>query len=449
MKLRSTMGWCAGFAALTVTIGAWAADAPDGARKITFTKDILPILQENCQECHRPGGDTVAGVGAPMALITYDEVRPWAKAMAEKVTAKEMPPWDATDATHGLFVNERSLSAEQIDTFVKWAASGAARGNPSDAPPVKELADNDGWVMGKPDLEVYLEDPYWVKDEIVDIQPMFQIKITKEMLPEPRWIQAAECRPATSMVHHTFSTVTAPAVEGHPEEMFALVSAAAGEDPQQFPDGFGNLLRPGSVVNISMHYHKEPGPGTGKWDRSGVGIKFYPKGREIEHKVNWGPIGDNGIGNAGFEVPPNHASWPVGWSGTFDDDTLLLSLHPHMHYRGKSMTYTAYYPDGTTEMLLDVDRYNFAWQTIYFYKQPKLIPAGTRIDAIAVFDNSESAKAAWPEIDTSQPVRFGEASTDEMMIPYVSWTHADPVAGQAYRDKNMAHRKRVLTEGVE
>src|SRR5262245_6340561 len=194
--MQSWIGCCTGFAALVVVASAWSADAPSDDRKITFTKDVLPILQENCQECHRPGGDTVAGVGAPMALITYDEVRPWAKAMAEKVTAKEMPPWDATDATHGQFINERSLSKDQIDTIVKWAASGAPRGNPTDAPPVKELADNDGWVMGKPDLEVYLEQPYWVSDDVVDVQPRFTIKITEDMLPEPRWIQAAECRPA-------------------------------------------------------------------------------------------------------------------------------------------------------------------------------------------------------------------------------------------------------------
>jgi hypothetical protein len=303
--------------------------------------------------------------------------------------------------------------------------------------------------MGKPDLEVHLEDPYWVADDVTDVQPMFTIKVTKEMLPEPRWIQAAECRPSSSIVHHTFSTATTPDADGQPGEMFALVSAAAGEDPQQFPDGYGNLLKPGSTINISMHYHKEAGPGTGKWDRSGVGIKFYPKDRKIEHRVNWGPIGDNGVGNTGFEIPPNAANWPVGWSGTFEKDTLLLSLHPHMHYRGKSMKYIAYYPDGTSELLLDVDRYNFAWQTIYFYKQPKRIPAGTRIDAVAVFDNSEAAKTAWPEIDTNKAIGFGSASTDEMMIPYVSWTHVNPADDDAYRTRYAERRKNALKQGTE
>lgn len=440
---------CIATLVLSVAHTVQAADDDATPSSVTFMKDVLPILQQKCQDCHRRGGSTIAGVGAPMSLISYDEVRPWAKSMAKKVQSHEMPPWDATDATKGLFINERTLEPAQIETIVRWAEGGAPKGNPADAPPPRILPETDGWVMGKPDLEVYLEEPYWVADDVVDIQPHFTIKITKEMLPEPRWIQAAECRPKSNIVHHTFSTVTAPAMEGQPEETFALVSAAAGEDPQVFPAGFGNLLRAGSVISISMHYHKEKGPGTGLWDRSGVGIKFYPNGTDIQHKVNWGPIGDNGVGNTNFEIPPNHPNWPVGWSGTFDHETLLLSLHPHMHYRGKNMKYTAYYPDGTTEMLLDVDRYNFAWQTIYFYKTPKRIPAGTRIDAIAYFDNSETAKAAWNEIDTNQSVKFGPASTDEMMIPYASWTHADPAEGQKYRAERAAGRRGVVLKDAE
>jgi hypothetical protein len=440
---------CIAMLALSVTPAQAADDDDAPGAQVTFMKDILPILQNECIDCHRPGGDTVAGVGAPMSLITYDEVRPWAKSMAKMVKSREMPPWDATDDTKGLFINERTLDQKGIDTIVRWADSGAVRGNPADAPPPRVLPDNDGWVIGKPDLEVYLEEPYWVADDVVDIQPRFTIKITEEMMPEPRWIQAAECRPKSGIVHHTFSTVTAPAIEGHPAETYALVSAAAGEDPQIFQPGFGNLLRAGSVISISMHYHKEAGPGTGLWDQSGVGIRFYPKGTDIKYKVNWGPIGDNGVGNTEFEIPPNHPNWPVGWSGTFEHETLLLSLHPHMHYRGKNMKYTAYYPDGTTEMLLDVDRYNFAWQTIYFYKEPKVLPAGTRIDAIAYFDNSATAKAAWNEIDTNVAVGFGPASTDEMMIPYVSWTHADPAEGQKYRTERQAGRRGVILQDAE
>lgn len=414
-------------------VGAAAQQNGAGTERLTFTKDVLPILQENCQVCHRPGGDNVAGMVAPMSLTTYREVRPWAKAIARAVQSRDMPPWDATDETAGLFINERGLEDYEIETIVRWVETGASRGRPSDSPAPKTFPVNNGWVIGEPDLIVHLEEPYWVEDDVVDIQPRFTIQVTEDMVPEPRWMKAIECKPDSEIVHHIFSSAKAPAIEGHPDERFSLASVAAGEDPQQYPDGFGNLLRAGTEISVSMHYHKEPGPGTGAWDQSSIGFKFYPKDAVIEHKVSWGPIGNNGVGNAIFEIPPRQANWEVGWSGFFENDTLLLSVHPHMHYRGKDMKYTAYYPDGTTEMLLDVATYDFSWQTIYFYKEPKYIPAGTRIDAVAHFDNSESVKATVPKLNIDRPVGFAAPSTDEMMIPYVSWTVISPEEAKKYR----------------
>lgn len=401
----------------------------------TFNKDVLPIIQENCQVCHRPGGDSTAGMAAPMSLMNYKEARPWAKALSKVVASREMPPWDATLDTHGQFINERTITQEQIDTIVRWVETGAVRGNPQDMPDAKEFPDSDGWVIGIPDLEVYLDEPYWVADDVIDIQPRFTIEITEEMLPEPRWMKAIECRPGSEVVHHIFSTATAPAYGEHPEERFALASVAAGEDPQQYPDGFGNLLRAGTTVSISMHYNKEQGPGTGKWDQSGLGFKFYPKGAEIRHKVTWNALGVNGTGNMHFEIPPGHPNWEVGFSGTFEEDTLLLSVHPHMHYRGKDFRYTAYYPDGTTEELIYVDRYNYSWQTIYFYREPKFIPKGTRIDALARFDNSETIKNKVPKLNIMRSVGFAAPSEDEMMIPYISYTHVDGEEAAAHREK--------------
>jgi mono/diheme cytochrome c family protein len=404
---------------------ASAGSLADAAERVTFTKDVMPILQENCQTCHRPNGDSTAGMAAPMSLMNYAEARPWAKAIAKAVSAKVMPPWDATPDTHGLFINERSLTDEEIETLVRWVETGAVQGDPKDLPELKEFPDNDGWIIGRPDLEVYLEEPYWVADDVQDVQPQFTVTITEEMLPEPRWLKAVECRPGSDVVHHIFSTAAAPAYGEHPEEQFALASVAPGEDPQQYPDGFGNLLRPGTTVRFSMHYNKEPGPGTGKYDRSGLGFKFYPEGAEVRHKVTWNALGVNGVGNAVFEIPPRVSNWPIGFSGTFDQDTLLLSVHPHMHYRGKDFRYTAYYPDGSTEELIYVDRYDYNWQTIYFYREPKFIPAGTRIDAIAHFDNSETVQAEVPKLDIESPVVFAAPSEAEMMIPYVSYTHLD------------------------
>jgi len=416
-------------AALSVAIGgvpAWSADEP-GARP-TFTKDVLPILQEKCQVCHRPGGDNVAGMVAPMSLVSYNEVRPWAKAISKAVHAREMPPWDATLETAGQFVNERTLSEEEVATVVRWVETGAARGNAKDAPEAKRFEDTDGWLIGIPDIVVPIPEAYWVADDVVDIQPRVSFTLPEGLIDGPRWIQAIEYRPDSEVVHHITGRATIEATDDYPAETFSLGSIAAGEDPTIYPEGFGNLLRPDTKISLSMHYHKEPGAGTGVWDRSSVGFKFHPKGVENLHKVSW-----NTVGNYTFEIPPGHSNWEVGGGRVFEKDTVVLSLHPHMHYRGKDMMYTAYYPDGTQEVLLHVDRYDYAWQTNFIYRTPKILPAGTRVEVTAHFDNSESIKASVPKLDIGRAVKFGAPSTDEMMNPFVAWTYVEPDEAAALR----------------
>ena len=383
----------------------------------TFTKDVLPILQERCQDCHRVGGVNTAGMIAPMALMDYQEVRPWAKAIAKVIEAKEMPPWGATDLTLGHFVNERPMTDDERQTVLRWVASGAPRGNPSDAPAPREFEANSGWLIGEPDLIVTMPDPYWIPDDVQDIQPRIDFEVTEEMLPEPRWIQAIECKPGSENVHHIVGSAIAPAWGDHPQERFSAGSIAAGEDPIMYPEGFGNLLRAGTQISLSMHYFKEVGPGTGLFDQSSVGFKFHPEGSDIKYKVHRG-----GMSARGWEIPPRHPAWEVGGSRTFDENAVLISLHPHMHFRGKSMTYTAFYPDGTTEVLLDVPDFRYAWQTQYIYDAPKFIPKGTRVEVIAVYDNSEERQARHPEIDINRAVSFGAPSTDEMMIPFYEWS---------------------------
>ncbi len=392
-------------------------DVPD---RPTFEKDVLPILQERCQICHREGGDDIAGMVAPMALTNYKEVRPWAKAIDKAVSTNNMPPWDATEATAGQFMNERLMTDVERETVAKWVKSGAQRGNPSDAPAPKKFEDKSGWLIGEPDLIVKIPEPYYVPDFIRDHQPRINFTITEEMLPEPRWIQAVECKPDSANVHHIVGSAWAPAWGDHPEEFFSAGSIAAGEDPIIYPEGFGNFLRPGTEISLSMHYFKEPGSGTAFYDQSAVGFKFYPKGTDIKYKVTRG-----GITALGWEIPPRQGAWKVGASKVFDKDTVLISLHPHMHYRGQSMVYTAFYPDGTTETLLDVPSYDYAWQTQYIYKSPKYLPEGTRVDVMAVYDNSEAKKAEYSEINIDRAVTFGAASVDEMMIPFVEWSEID------------------------
>jgi mono/diheme cytochrome c family protein len=401
------------------TANLFAADDTAIPERVTYYKDVAPIVQENCQQCHRPGGEAIAGMVAPMSLMSYEEVRPWAKSLQKLVQDRQMPPWDATDVTSGQFLNERTLTDTEIEILVRWVAQRAPAGNPADAPAPRIFNDNGGWVIGTPDLIVYMDEPYFVRDEVADVQPRTRITITEEMLPEPLWIQAVEYKPDSEVVHHITGSASNPA-----GDRFSIGSIAAGEDPTIYPPGFGNILYPGAVLNLSLHYHKETGPGTGVWDQSAVGFKFHPKDVEITHKVRWGGMG----GNSGFEIPPRHPDWQVSGARIFNEDTLLLSLHPHMHYRGKDMKYTITYPDGTTEVLLDVPRYDYAWQTNYIYKEPKLIPAGSVLDVITHYDNSEARKAMHDEININRPVRFGAASTDEMNIPFVAWAPAEPNA---------------------
>ena len=391
---------------------AWSADVVPA--RPTFTKDVLPILQARCQDCHRPGGDGIAGMVAPMPLLTYGEVRPWAKAIEKALQSHDMPPWDATDATLGQFSNERVMTATERETVIRWVETGALRGNPNDAPPARIFEVKKGWLLGIPDLIVQMPEPYWVNDDVTDFQPRMSFMITEEMLPEPRWISAIEIQPGSENVHHAVGRARAPAWGEHPEESFSSGSIAAGEDPIQYPEGFGNLLRAGTEISLSMHYFKSAGPGTGFYDQTAVGFKFHPKDVEVKYKVSRG-----GIGSRGWEIPPGHGNWQVGSSRTYKTDTVFISLHPHMHFRGSSMKYTAYYPDGTTEVLLDVPKYDYSWQTQYTYTEPKFIPKGTRVEIIATYDNSENRKAMYPVLDIGRAVASGGRSVDEMYIPYV------------------------------
>lgn len=408
-------------------IGA-AESAVDAVKAPTFSKDVLPILQTRCQECHRVGGEGIAGVYAPMSLMTFDEVRPWAKSIARNVQARQMPPWDATDETLGQFANERVMTDSERDILVEWAKTGAKRGRPDDAPPPRTFEDKKGWLLGEPDLVVPLPEPYWVSDDLTDHQPRIVFKVTEEMLPEARWISAIEIRPDAPQVHHAVGRATAPPWGEHPEETFSAGSIAAGEDPIVYPTGFGNLLRPGTEISVSMHYFKEAGAGTGFFDRTEIGFHFHNTEADVQYKVSRG-----GIGSSGWEIPPGHPNWRIGGSRVFEEDTVLISLHPHMHFRGKSMLYTALYPDGTTEVLLNVPEYDYGLQTQYTYREPKFIPKGTRIEVESYYDNSESIKAKFPLLDIERAVHPGSRSVDEMFIPFIEWSEIDTKDVEKFR----------------
>ncbi|HUP25988.1 MAG TPA: hypothetical protein VNB06_24010 [Thermoanaerobaculia bacterium] len=373
----------------------------------TFYKEVLPILQRNCQDCHRPNGANLGGMVAPMSFTTFDETRPWARGIAKEAEAKRMPPWHASPAQHGVFVNERGLADAEIQTLVAWATSGAPEGDAADAPPAREWPESD-WLIGDVDLVINMgtDDKYFVADEVEDIYVNFVTKITEEVLPGPRWVKAVEFRPGSSVVHH----IVAPPLGG----------IAPGNQPKVYNEGFGTMLKPGDTIRWSMHYHKEPGPGTGVWDQSKVALKFYPADYKPEHPVLVDPLA-----KSDFVIPAGDPAYTYATRTKFERDSLLLQLLPHMHLRGKSAKYIAHYPDGTQEVLLEVPRYDFDWQTSYNYPEeaPKLIPAGTEVEFIATWDNSaDNPHNPDPTIE----VRFGEPTTAEMMFGFLTYADAEP-----------------------
>lgn len=385
-----------------------AAAAPVfAADQVTFTKDVLPILQENCQDCHRPGGANLGGMVAPMAFSTYQETRPWAKAIARAVTTRTMPPWDAAPEFAGHFSNERSLTQVQIDILVAWVEGGAQRGNPSDAPAPRVFDDSGEWTIGVPDLVVQMPEAYFVDDDVEDIYVNFYDELSAEELPEDRYIKAVEFRPGSAAVHHIISN--------------PLGGIAPGNDATVYPEGYATKLRKGTKVSFEMHYHKEAGPNTGMWDQSSAAIKLYPEGYVPEHEIRMAPLM-----NVSFEIPAGAEHYVEHASESFDRDVQILSYTPHMHLRGKYARYDATYPDGKSETLLEVPQYDFNWQTTYWHNEPKVLPKGSSVDLTMAWDNSP-ANAYNP--DPTKNVRFGEPTTDEMFFGFMNYAYVEEPRG--------------------
>jgi len=393
---RSTLGITLLSASLPLLL-ATAAAAVDVQSEVTFTKDVLPILQENCQTCHRPFGLNLGGMVAPMSFMNYAETRPWAKSIARQVQERQMPPWHASPQHDGVFSNQRTLSDSDIATLVRWASTGAPRGDAADAPEPLVWPEGE-WTLGEPDLVVEFPEPYWVADEVEDQYVNIDVEITEEMLPEPRWIRVGQAKGGSTVVHHIIAR--------------PLGGLAPGTDPAEYPEGYGALLEPGTTVTFQMHYHKEAGPGTGVWDKSQVAVWFHDK--PVTH-----PVTTTAIADMRFEIPAGAANHTVKAERTFDDDITLLAMLPHMHLRGIYARYDAYYPDGSHEVLLEVPRYDFNWQTRYHFKELKRIPAGTRVEFTASYDNS-AENAARVGFDSTRAVRYGEPTTDEMMFGFMT-----------------------------
>jgi mono/diheme cytochrome c family protein len=389
--------------------GGVPGPAMAAAENPTFYGDVLPILEANCQECHRPQGANLGGMVAPFSLTTYEEARRYAPLMAVAVESRRMPPWHAAPEFHGKFRNERYLSDTEIATIVAWAAAGAPEGDrpanrPSQPARIANESENGPWTIGKPDLIVRFDEPHFVSDDVFDEYHNIMVTLTPEMLPEPRWIKAVEVIPGGTHVHHVIAT--------------PIGDTAPGVPPRVYEDGYGNVLNPGTTVRIQMHYHKERGPGTAVYDTTKIGIIFYEPGEVIRHVVQ-----SESMGITDFLIPPGDANYTRARSHTFQQDSYILSVLPHMHLRGKAAKYDITFPDGRQETLLYVPRYDFAWQHNYTFNEPIFAPRGTRVDMQLWWDNSPENPH---NPDPTVPVRFGNPTTDEMGFGFITWVVAEP-----------------------
>ncbi|HEU0123180.1 MAG TPA: thiol-disulfide isomerase [Bryobacteraceae bacterium] len=370
----------------------------------TFTKDVAPILYRRCVECHR------AGEAAPMALTTYKEVRPFAKAIREAVLANRMPVWLA-DPEHGKFKNDRSLSALEKETIRQWVAAGAPEGMPQELPPLPPMVT--GWNIGKPDRVIDIGREYAVPAsgtvpyQYFEVDPGFK---------EDAWVEAAEIRPdQRSVVHHVI--VFMNDANGKPVDDAGgdlLVGWAPGDPPLRLPEGTAMRVKAGTRFRVQMHYTPNGKPVN---DRTYFGLRYAKKPPTRE------AITGRAI-NTRLAIPAMAADHVEKADWKFRRPVEIISYMPHMHVRGKSFQYAMNYPDGRREVLLDVPKYDFGWQLSYEPVTPLQVPAGARMECEAHYDNSPNNRN---NPDPSKPVRWGDQTWEEMMIGW--FTYTVPVKG--------------------
>lgn len=364
---------------------------------VTFHKDVEPILQQRCQECHHPG------TAAPFSLLTYDDAVSWSAMIKEVVHERRMPPWHA-DPRFGHFSNDRSLKTAEIKTLVDWIDQGTVAGKPEEAPPSKEFAE--GWRIGTPDAVFELP-----KDVSIPANGTMPYKyfVTETNFKEDMWVEAAEARPGNrGVVHHIIVFSMQEGMKQAVQEKNWIVAMAPGDEPLRLPVGVGRKIPAGSKLVWQMHYTPTGKPET---DRSAVAFKFCKTPPEKAARVF-------GVDNHRFIIPAGESNFRVEARHTVGRPITLLGMMPHMHLRGKSFEYTATFPDGRKEVLLSVPQFDFNWQTSYRLDKPLSVPAGTKIECTAHFDNSKGNLA---NPDPSQPVRWGDQTWEEMMIGYLDF----------------------------
>jgi hypothetical protein len=385
---------------------------------VTFYKDVLLILQEHCQSCHR------AAEIAPMPLETYAQTRPYAAAIHQLTTLRRMPPWFA-DPCCGKFSNNPSLSDAEIATLAAWAKAHAPAGSAAEAPLPRHW--QAGWNIDRPN--VVLQMPQAKRIPATGDVP-YQYVILPTGFKKDHWVRMSEIRPSNrAVVHHAVAYIRPPSspwLSGAPRgvpfsaddlptsklredarwtDSDILLVYAPGSLPDRWPEGFAKLVPAGSDIVLQMHYTTREGHAT--QDRTSVGLVFSERPAKRVHTLQ--------LTNDRFQIPPGEANYRVEVHGSLPNDALLLNLFPHMHLRGKTFEYNIVEPHGRIRTLLSIPHYDFFWQLSYRFAAPIPLKAGTVLQAIATFDNSKNNPH---NPDPGATVTWGEQTWAEMMVGF-------------------------------
>jgi hypothetical protein len=439
-----------------VAVAAFAitarAQAPAAQQTPTFTKDVAPIFQRSCQVCHRP--DSIA----PMSLLTYQDARPWARSIRNKVVARDMPPW-YIDRTVGIkkFSNDPSLTDEEVSVISRWVDAGAPMGNPGDMPPPRQFDDLARFHI-KPDLVVTLP-----ADQIVPAQgPDRWVDVLVDAgLTEDRYLKAVETKPSKGhrVVHHSVQTMREADDSGPALTLGSLLNEyALGKNADVFPEGAGRLIKAGTKINFNLHLHSI---GEETAANVQVGLQFYPRGYVPKYIETTTTVGNSG--ERELDLPPNTDNIRTDGFTVLTRPVRLLSVQPHMHNRGKAMCVEAIYPAAApvqsnnpgaaaarqsasavprVDTLSCVDRYQFAWHIAYLYDEDvqPLLPAGTILHTIGYHNNTASNRF---NPDPDNLVTFGQRTIDDMSFAWMSWYPlTDEEYTQQVKERDEANKAR-------
>ena len=429
---------CSGWSVLAIALAALVLGAPANlhaeeaaADSVTFTKDIVPIFQRSCQACHRPGSI------APMSLLTYEETRPWARSIKQRVETRKMPPW-FIDRTVGIqdFKDDRSLSDAEIATIAQWVDSGAPRGNPADLPPPVAFNDNlYEWTVAdelgrEPDLVVPIPEPFLVPAS----SPNWWIELVSDTgLTEDRWVKALETKPSISgfpVVHHASTSMFQLSA---PEERERFGEYALGKTADIHPDGTGRLMKAGTQLLWNLHYSANPN-GEDTYDQTSIALWFYPLGQEPDRRLSRQSVGSV----TDLDFPAGESLVRTDGYTFLQNNVRLSVFQPHLHNLGKRQCMEAIYQDGRVQTLSCAD-WDFGWHIAYNYAddvQP-LLPKGTVLHTISWHDNSEANRWA---ADPRNWVGWGNRSTDDMAFAHISWYELTDEEYQAQLEERLAAR---------